>query len=167
MNSTDPLAQLRDIHLPEPVSVWPPAPGWWLIAAAVLLLVIVVAKALIRRHQRRAFQQQALAELKQLDELDLQPAEHLQTLNRLLKRTALICHSNKQVASLSGEEWLAFLDQSGNTQQFSQGDGRWLMDGPYVAPSENTPTRDQLQNLTELAQQWLKKQQRQKGQCQP
>ena len=28
--SPDPLSELRDIHLPDPVSWWPPAPGWWI-----------------------------------------------------------------------------------------------------------------------------------------
>ncbi|MDP7406676.1 MAG: DUF4381 domain-containing protein, partial [SAR324 cluster bacterium] len=27
----DPLAALRDVHLPPAVSWWPPAPGWWII----------------------------------------------------------------------------------------------------------------------------------------
>ena len=35
MNPTD-LSQLRDIHLPEAVPWWPPAPGWWMLFALVI-----------------------------------------------------------------------------------------------------------------------------------
>ena len=39
MNS-DPLAQLRDIHLPPPIEWWPPAPGWYVLALIVLGAVV-------------------------------------------------------------------------------------------------------------------------------
>ena len=44
----DPLAQLRDIHLPDGVAWWPPAPGWWL-----LLLLLAVIGALIWRYRQQ------------------------------------------------------------------------------------------------------------------
>ena len=34
----DNLPELRDIHLPEGVSAFPPAYGWWVILFGVLLL---------------------------------------------------------------------------------------------------------------------------------
>ncbi|HAD08873.1 MAG TPA: hypothetical protein DCF62_05290 [Porticoccaceae bacterium] len=50
MNS-DPLAQLRDIHLPEAIGWWPPAPGWWLLT---LLLIAALGYALWWWRRRRA-----------------------------------------------------------------------------------------------------------------
>ncbi len=45
MNSAnDPLAQLRDIHLPDPISWWPPAPGWWVLAVVVLALLFFMTR---------------------------------------------------------------------------------------------------------------------------
>lgn len=49
--STDPLAQLRDIHLPEAVGWWPPAPGWWLLT---LLFLSALVYAVLWWRQRRA-----------------------------------------------------------------------------------------------------------------
>ncbi|MBT3527943.1 MAG: DUF4381 domain-containing protein, partial [Porticoccaceae bacterium] len=37
MMQGDPLAELRGIHLPDPISWWPLAPGWW------VLIVIFIA----------------------------------------------------------------------------------------------------------------------------
>ena len=36
---SDPLAELRGYHPPDPVSWWPPAPGWWLLALLILGLL--------------------------------------------------------------------------------------------------------------------------------
>ena len=30
-NAPDPLQDLRDVHMPDPISWWPPAFGWWMI----------------------------------------------------------------------------------------------------------------------------------------
>ena len=43
------LAQLRDIHLPEPIGWWPLAPGWYLLGFFVLSLAVILAYT-IRRY---------------------------------------------------------------------------------------------------------------------
>ena len=48
--TADLLAGLRDYHLPEPISWWPPAPGWWLLAS---LAVAALAVLLLWRRERR------------------------------------------------------------------------------------------------------------------
>lgn len=49
------LEQLRDIHLPQAVHWWPPAPGWWLVAAMVLALTIWLSRYLQARYRRQYF----------------------------------------------------------------------------------------------------------------
>ncbi len=54
MEAEDPLSQLRDIHLPEPVTFWPPAPGWWFILLLILIgLVFLYRHAIAALLQRR------------------------------------------------------------------------------------------------------------------
>ena len=36
MSIENPLVNLKDIHLPPPVSFWPPAPGWWILAVLLI-----------------------------------------------------------------------------------------------------------------------------------
>jgi hypothetical protein len=105
MNAADPLAQLRDIHLPPPVGWWPPAPGWWLLA---LLLIALLLSAILRwrRWRRRtAYRRAALAELRRLETGDIV------AINALLKRTALAAGC-RDAGALSGAAWLQFLEQT-------------------------------------------------------
>ena len=124
------LAALRDIYVPPPPDWWPPATGWW------LLLLIALAFLTWHAWQRwsGARRHRQLEHL--LDELALaddRRADHqrLIRLSRLLRQIALHRFPRRQVASLTGTEWLRFLDTSGGAGGFTDGPGRVLADGPY------------------------------------
>ncbi|MDF2177106.1 DUF4381 domain-containing protein [Aliiglaciecola sp. CAU 1673] len=102
----NPLEQLKDIHLPEPVSWWPPAPGWWLVALLTLVLITAMIMLWRKRQARRRAIRQALHELQNLD---VQSTDALATINGLLKRLTLTYFPREQSAHLHGKAWLDFL----------------------------------------------------------
>lgn len=114
MNPQDPLAQLQPLRTPEPVSWWPPAPGWWLLGALLLALACWAGWWCWRHYRRNAYRRQALAQLAQIRDSH---AEHRDTgrllgdLNHLLKSVALRVWPRRDIAALSGERWLQFLHQ--------------------------------------------------------
>ncbi|MGZ8250146.1 DUF4381 domain-containing protein [Methylomagnum sp.] len=141
---------LRDIHLPESVGWWPPAIGWWLLLILVPLLIVGLVWV-IRRLRRVSPVKLARRELDALRaDASLDPAEKLRRLSILLRRTALSIHPRDEVASLTGEAWLRWLDSGLGEPRFSRGVGRWLVDVPY----RPTPPTD-LDELLDLCRDWL------------
>ncbi len=61
----DPLAQLRDIHLPEAIGWWPPAPGWWLLTLLFILALAFTVRYLLTRRQNLYFRREANSLIKQ------------------------------------------------------------------------------------------------------
>lgn len=145
------LSQLRDIHLPPPVSWWPPAPGWWALAA-LLLLTLGLGLWLLRRRRRNRWRRRALAELAQLRGTD--DGQLVRGVSVLLRRVAISRFPQAEVAALTGEAWLKFLDRTlgdGSTA-FRSGDGRALIVGPYTAAAEVNGAA-----LLALCERWLRK----------
>ncbi|HEY7886305.1 MAG TPA: DUF4381 domain-containing protein [Cellvibrionaceae bacterium] len=149
MNASDPLAQLHDIQLPEPVGFWPPAPLYWLLALALLALVGWGLYCLWRKRKRRQYRQQALALLTTLP--DEAGTEQLQKLNQLLKRTAINAYG-EQPAALSGKAWLTFLDETlpDADAPFCKGPGQVLATGPYQPEPQYAA-----EPLLKLATHWI------------
>lgn len=136
----DPLAQLRDIHLPQSVSWWPPAPGWWLLALLLLVGLAIAARWLWLRYQRSAYRRTGAAELEQLFaswQNSADTSAFLQQLNALLKRIALYSFPGADVASMNGTRWTDFLDRQWPGDPGNRADncfsGGPLEFGPYAA----------------------------------
>ncbi len=120
----DPLAGLIDIPLPALVSLWPQT---WTSRIAIVVLVgglIATVWWLARRHLANRYRHAALAELERL-------GSDVPALALLVRRTALAAFPRTEVATLSGVDWLSFLDRSYGGTGFSQGPGRALADAPY------------------------------------
>lgn len=142
----DPLNALRPLHEPVAISWWPPAPGWWLL----LVIVLVVALLILRRWRLNALQRAALHELTMVAGQKTPLLQQATAINQLLKRYALVCWPASEVASLTGESWLKFLDSHGGKGAFSQGPGKILLTAPYA---NNNQCSDELINL---ARRWIK-----------
>lgn len=155
MPATNPLADLRDIHLPEPVSWWPPAPGWWLLA--LLSLVVVAGLLWLWRYRRRQTPRRAaLAELTQLRatfQRDGDGTAVAAGVSTLLRRLALVHFPRNQVAGLVGDTWLQFLDRTGGSNLFSAGPGRALIRAPYRRTEAFAFDVEALLNVAEA---WIK-----------
>ncbi len=152
-NASDPLQELRDVHMPDPISWWPPAIGWWMI---VVLSVLVVGLFFWARAHRKRSQPRrvALAQLKQVKQQYVLHADNqwvITEVSHLLRRYALAVFSRSQVAGLSGQSWLKFLDKTGDTNQFSEGPGQSLLSGPYQVQGSASVV-----DLLPLVERWIR-----------
>lgn len=112
------IEQLQPIILPPPISAWPPAIGWWLLA---LLLIILLAGwrylSSVNPQSQPPLNRDPLRD-SALQQLHALPKPHggeqvgpwLQQLNQLLKRICATRYPEYASHTLSGREWLAFLD---------------------------------------------------------
>lgn len=153
-----PLSGLADMHMPDPVSWWPPAPGWWILSVIVLLTLAAAVYWIRKRRQKSAPRRFALAELNRLETELLSAGERhafVVELSALLRRAAIQAHGRAAVASLAGDDWLAFLDSSGNTNHFTRDVGQLLADAAY-RPANTIDENADLTTLAEFVRDWLK-----------
>lgn len=145
------MEQLRDIHLPNPVSAWPLAIGYW-ITGALIILGLIALILFIRHLYKPTSKKQALAILKHIQEgytLNGDSKKCLQDLSELLRRVAI--SRDKTKSGLIGPAWLLYLDQKLKKPAFSQGAGQILISGPY----QPQPNEEQVAQVITLCKQWL------------
>ena len=133
---------MHDIVMSEPVSWWPLASGWYVLMLVLAMAIIWFGVKTFKQWKKNAYRRAALRELKSISPADL-PA--------LVKRVSLCIYPREQVATLSGEAWLEFLDQSGNTQDFTQGPGRHLLELSYNPNASSIP----IEELTNIIRKWV------------
>ncbi|MEX2488659.1 MAG: DUF4381 domain-containing protein [Pseudomonadales bacterium] len=154
----DPLADLRDIHLPPPVEAWPPAPGWWIVGFLLLAATVALIVWWLRYWRANRYRREALRELDRLFQVyqaNQDARAWLHDFEALLKRVALTRYAREDVASLTGVAWVAFLDKTAGIDDFSMGPGQALIDDIYKPANDNGTAID-VRQLHELGKQWIK-----------
>lgn len=140
MDSEELLAQLADIHLPAPVSYWPPAIGWWILAAIALVLIALLLRKFARMRRQQKICQYAVAELRRCYEsyshtepaaLDQAKLDYANQFNTVLRRVALVHFTGNNVASLDGASWVDFIRQKGESSQMTEEIAKALQYGRF------------------------------------
>ena len=134
---------LRGLHLPDAVGWWPLAPGWWLLGALLVFACFLLARRWMRRRAHTAARRKAL---RQLEESRSAFAYHGNAVtlgaevSELLRRAMLAYAPRSEVAGLTGDAWLEWLDRDLDQPIFRDGAGRSLLELPYRNPE--TAIRD-------------------------
>lgn len=122
------LENLRDIVQPGPVSWWPLAPGWWILMVLLWTSVFFVSLFIWRRWKANAYRREALRELRK--------AGTVAEIAAILKRSALCAYPRPTVASLSGEPWCRWLQQSSGLVM-SESVSEALTEGQFAQQRDN------------------------------
>ena len=147
------LQQLKDIHLPRAVSMWPTAPGWIVLYILIAALLVYGLYCWYRNIKRRRTINYALQQLTHLQALMNHNPDNVNIaaeISTLIRRTALYYFKRDAIAGLSGQEWLKFLNDSSQTTQFTEAAGQLLIDAPYRKNSQT-----EIVPLFNLTQHWL------------
>jgi hypothetical protein len=128
---------LRDLHLPQAVGWWPLAPGWWILIAFAFAGLLYLAYKQFLKWRWNAARRIALSELARLRREYQQGADALalaKELSELLRRSMLAYAPRAEVAGLTGDRWLEWLDRGLEERPFTEGPGRKIESLPYVRP---------------------------------
>ena len=142
------LPELRDIHLPDGVSLFPPAYGWWVILGSVLLLLALIELFLILR--RKSKKRYALYLLQHIPQDNIAAAA-LQ-ISEILRRICVFKY--KDAAVLYGSAWLDFLNKHSKNKLGEQA-AKLLLDAPYMNPDSVSYTRQDLERLRQFSTRWI------------
>ena len=144
---------LRDIHLPDPVSWWPPAIGWWILLV-ILLLIIALTPRFIRWLKHKPLKthvQHEFSQIKNNYQQHKNDQRLIKEISVFLRRAVMSYTSRYDTASLTGKHWLQQLNALTAQAYFNQQLQDTLTHGPYTA-QVNIPS----QELLNACDNWVK-----------
>lgn len=151
----DPLAELRDIRLPDTVSFWPPAPGWWMLAGLLVLGLLIALAMEWRRRQTLAYRVARDWRAMARDTTRFPDTRALAAEGALLMRRILVSTPRApEAASLTGQAWQDFLSsgKSGLPAEI----GAFVALAPYLPPGAPPPAGLARDTLTNAVARWIR-----------
>ena len=126
------------------------------MVAVIILAAAGVSFFFFKKHWlNNRYRRAALRELNTLGTGNDSKEELLEEVSILLRRVAVQAYGRSEVAPLSGDRWLAFLDRTGKTDRFSLGEARVLGTGLYQSSVEADMDR-----VIGIAKHWVKEHRR-------
>lgn len=98
----DPLAQLKDIHIPEAIHNYPLAYGWWILFTIIIISLIITTRLVLRSRKRTKAQRIAIKSL-------TQPIESNDEIITTLKWAAIQYFPRQEIAQYHGKQLTEFL----------------------------------------------------------
>lgn len=142
------LPELRDIHLPDDVSAFPPAYGWWvLIGGALIIFALLEAILFFRKKSKKLY---ALRLINRIQEHNV-VVSALQ-MSEILRRICV--YKYKNAATLFGKEWIDFLNSHSKYKLEGKAAGL-LVDAPYIAQNTQTYTAENAETLKNFCKNWI------------
>ncbi len=137
------LGDFVEVVSPAAINWWPQTTGWWWVGAALVVVLGRYGWRRLRHWYRNRYRREATVRLQQLAAASAND-NWLLEINRLLKLTALAAFSREQVASLSGEAWVNFLNRQCTTPPFSTQQSQLLALGTYTGQTVAAAHRQQM-----------------------
>ena len=138
------LKDLRDIHTPDPVSLWPLAPGWWILLILVLLLILLI-RYLLTRKRKPKVKKLASEELQNIladYEIQRNGFRAAGEISLFIRKVLVAKNGNEAVAGLIGNDWLEYLDSASGTDLFTKGGASIIATLPYRQFQEDLDLQD-------------------------
>ena len=145
---------LRDIHLPDSVSWWPPAIGWWLVLVLSLLLIGVLIYS-VRQFMKPRLKKRAKAAIDAVISdyrVHGDALQFLQALSIILRRVGISYLDRNEVSGIHGVAWYHRLNQL-TDKPLSDDSIDLLSEAPYRSVLDGKT--DQVTGLIEQLQGWV------------
>ncbi len=143
---------LRDIHLPDAISWWPPAIGWWLVLAIIILSIVFIPKLYhyFTFTPLKKVAKQSFEEITSLYNNNNDVKQLITDTSKLLRQVAMSYYSRQEVAQLTGDKWIEVLNKISEKVVFSEEMQQSLINAPYQKQAEINP-----QQLIKSVNDWL------------
>jgi hypothetical protein len=153
------MEDLIDIQGLDHIGFWPLSWGWWILIAILACSIALFTWYLIRRQQyRKSWKYQAFSRLSniQLQVNDTDPKILLQSLSLELRKIAMLATKRESCASLTGKEWLKWL-QDNDPRKFAwESHGELLIAAQYM-PELKNQHKNEISTMIKAAKDWVRR----------
>lgn len=144
----DNLPELRDIHIPEGVSAFPPAYGWWVLLLSILAIYVLLRLfALLRRKSKKRYAKRLLKKI-----VTDSPVAAAAQMSEVLRRICV--YKYPEATASSGKDWLDFLNFHSKKKLGGKA-AELLLNAPYIPQDTKAYSKQEAEDLKTFCLEWI------------